>query len=63
MTVYVGVMLAMPVILWQLWRFITPGLYRNEKQYAIAFVAVGSLLFFMGAAIAYLDRAEGARAG
>jgi sec-independent protein translocase protein TatC len=53
LTVYVGVMLAMPVILWQLWRFIAPGLYSNEKKWAIWFVAVGSLLFFMGAAIAF----------
>ena len=29
----------MPVILWQLWRFITPGLHTNEKQYALPFVA------------------------
>jgi sec-independent protein translocase protein TatC len=53
LTVYVGVMLAMPVILWQLWRFIAPGLYSNEKKWAIWFVIVGSLLFFMGAAIAF----------
>jgi len=53
LTVYVGVMLAMPVILWQLWRFIAPGLYSNEKKWAIWFVVVGSLLFFMGAAIAF----------
>src|SRR3954447_17399072 len=53
LTAYVGVMLAMPVILWQLWRFISPGLYSNEKKYAVWFVATGSLLFFMGAAIAF----------
>lgn len=52
-TVYTAVMMAMPVILWQLWRFIAPGLYSNEKKYATSFVVFGSLLFFIGAAIAF----------
>ena len=52
-TTYAGVMLAMPVILWQVWRFVSPGLYSNEKKYAAWFVACGSALFFMGAAIAF----------
>jgi sec-independent protein translocase protein TatC len=42
---FAGVGLALPVVLWQLWRFITPGLYRHEKRYALPFV-LGSLLFF-----------------
>jgi sec-independent protein translocase protein TatC len=46
-------MLAMPVILWQLWRFVSPGLYSNEKKYATWFVACGTALFFLGAAIAF----------
>jgi sec-independent protein translocase protein TatC len=50
---YGGIALAMPVILWQIWQFITPGLYRNEKRYATRFVAAGVVLFFMGAGIAY----------
>jgi sec-independent protein translocase protein TatC len=54
MSVYVGLALAMPVLLWQLWRFITPGLYPNEKRYALPFVFSALLLFFFGAAIAYL---------
>jgi sec-independent protein translocase protein TatC len=53
LTAYVGVMLAMPVILWQLWRFISPGLYSNEKKYAVWFVVTGTSLFFLGAAIAF----------
>ncbi len=50
---YSGLALAMPVLLWQGWRFIAPGLYRHEKRYAIPFVAAGVLLFFSGAALAY----------
>ena len=35
---YGGLFLASPVILWEMWRFITPGLHRNEKRYAMPFV-------------------------
>ena len=35
---YGGLILAIPVILWQLWRFIMPGLYKNERRYSAAFV-------------------------
>jgi sec-independent protein translocase protein TatC len=50
---YVGIMCAMPVLLWQIWRFVTPGLYPHEKRYAIPFVASALALFAFGAAIAY----------
>ena len=52
-TTYAGIMLAMPVILWQIWGFVSPGLYSNEKRYARWFVACGTALFFLGAAIAF----------
>jgi sec-independent protein translocase protein TatC len=52
-TGYAGIALAMPVLLWQLWRFIAPGLYDNEKRYAIPFVGSALVLFFTGAGIAY----------
>lgn len=48
-----AVVLAMPVILWQLWRFLAPGLYKKERRYAVAFVTAGTVLFALGAAIAY----------
>ena len=46
-------MVALPVVLWQLWRFITPGLHRNEKKYAIPFILSSVALFLFGAFIAY----------
>ena len=52
---YGGLFLASPVILWQVWRFITPGLYRNEKRYAVPFVACSILLFAGGAVLAYVS--------
>ena len=51
---YGGIFLASPVWLWELWRFITPGLNRNEKKYAIPFVVATIGLFTLGAAVAFL---------
>jgi sec-independent protein translocase protein TatC len=53
LALYGGIFLAMPVILWQLWRFITPGLYAHEKRYAIPFMVSALTLFLLGAGIAY----------
>ena len=46
----VGLFLAAPVILWQVWAFVAPGLHAHEKKYAAPFVIVGSLLFIGGGA-------------
>jgi len=52
-TVYVAIAIAMPVILWQIWRFVSPGLYKHERRYALPFVLSAIVLFVMGAALAY----------
>jgi sec-independent protein translocase protein TatC len=45
-----GLFLAAPAILWQVWRFVEPGLHRHEKKYAVPFILIGSLLFIGGGA-------------
>jgi sec-independent protein translocase protein TatC len=52
---YVGIILAMPVLVWQLWRFVTPGLYPHEKKYAVPFTAGAVTFFLLGAAVAYVS--------
>jgi sec-independent protein translocase protein TatC len=48
-----GLTIASPVILWQLWRFITPGLHASEKRYVIPFVGSSVVLFIAGGTLAY----------
>jgi len=50
---YGGLIIALPVVLWQLWQFIVPGLHKNEKKYALSFVGTGVPLFLGGAYFAY----------
>ena len=50
---YGGLFMASPVILWEIWRFITPGLRKNERRYAVAFVTASVSLFAAGAVLAY----------
>ena len=45
--------LASPVILFQVWRFVAPGLYANERRFTVGFVVFGTLCFLLGAAFCY----------
>ena len=47
-----GLFIAMPVILWNVWAFVAPGLHKHERKYAAPFVIIGSLLFLAGGAFA-----------
>ena len=58
---YGGLILAMPVVLWQIWRFIVPALHAKEKRYAIPFILTSVLLFLLGGLLAYLTLGQGAR--
>lgn len=53
LSVGIGIALAMPVLLWQIWRFVTPGLYPKERKYAIPFILSALVLFVFGGAVAY----------
>jgi sec-independent protein translocase protein TatC len=50
---YGGLVIALPIILYEMWRFVTPGLKANERKYALPFVLSTVLLFVAGAAVAY----------
>ncbi|GAC1372942.1 MAG: twin-arginine translocase subunit TatC [Actinomycetota bacterium] len=50
---FAGIVIASPVILWEAWRFITPGLHRHERRYGILFILASLALFVAGAGIAF----------
>jgi len=50
---YGGLALAVPVLLWELWRFVVPGLVARERRWALPFVLIGAVLFAAGCALAY----------
>lgn len=49
---YVGFAIAFPIVLFHLWRFVSPGLHRKERRFAVPFIASGMLLFAVGVAFA-----------
>jgi len=52
-SLYAGFVLALPFIMWQVWKFIAPALYENEKKMAIPFVFWATVMFVGGVAFAY----------
>lgn len=57
--VFIGLLVALPVLLYQLWMFIVPGLTSKERKMAIPFVASSVLLFALGALFAYVTLPRG----
>ena len=53
MALIAGIMIAMPVILWQVWLFVAPGLYAKEKKLAVPFIVLASVGFVGGAAFSH----------
>lgn len=50
---YAGIILASPFIVWQLWLFLSPALYRKERRYAIPFIVATAVFFLTGCAFGY----------
>ncbi len=57
--VFIGLAVALPIVLYQLWAFIVPGLTRKERRYALPFVFASTVLFLAGAYVAYLTLPKG----
>lgn len=56
---YGGIIVSLPILLWQLWKFVVPALHKKERKYAVGFVSSSVALFLVGGFIAYttLERA------
>ena len=50
---FTGIIISLPVIFWQLWLFLAPGLYEHEKKLVVPFVFFATLMFLIGASFAY----------
>lgn len=54
LSLYAGLLVGMPFVLYQIWRFVMPALYRNERKYMLRALVFGSLLFYVGAAFCFM---------
>jgi sec-independent protein translocase protein TatC len=52
-SLYAALCLSIPFLLWQIWAFVSPGLYPHERAYVTPFIALSSISFVLGAAFAY----------
>ena len=52
-SLYAAICLSIPFLLWQIWAFVSPGLYPHERGYAIPFIVLSSVSFVLGAIFAY----------
>ena len=52
-SIYAGIALSVPFLLFQIWGFISPALYKHERKYVTPFIGLSSISFIMGAAFAY----------
>ena len=50
---FTGFLLSLPIIFWQIWSFIAPALYANEKKFVIPFVLFATIMFLLGAGFSY----------
>jgi sec-independent protein translocase protein TatC len=53
LTFFVALFIAMPIVLYQVWAFVAPGLYKKEKRFALPLLATSIALFYLGIAFAY----------
>ena len=53
LTFFVALFIAMPIVLYQVWAFVAPGLYKKEKNFAVPLLASSIALFYLGIAFAY----------
>jgi sec-independent protein translocase protein TatC len=54
LSLYTGLLVGMPAVLFQVWKFVMPALYRDERKYFLSFLVFGSLLFYIGVVFCFL---------
>ncbi len=54
LSIYAGLLAGMPVVLYQVWKFVIPALYRHERRYFLSFLVFGSGLFYVGVVFCFL---------